>query len=233
MNTIKFNWKTDEFEVFDVKGYRFSVDDRGGAKIQKPVVAVPLLIRKFGPLEIQKRLSENPIIQSIGNSPRLFCVLPNMQGGFELLKDSDIQKNYVNFPKKNNHNYDISSGKNSLSLSTILPSKILSSNPVYVYRTLERLNSLSSEEESSLRRDKALFDEKVNSRLFVPDRTQLGENATAFGPPASNSNYVFGANKDETELTIMLKRMMSGDWSGSDHPLVISLFNTDCRYSSW
>lgn len=76
---------------------------------------------------------------------------------------------------------------------------------------MQRFKSLGAEEQAALRNDSKAFSYLQTSRSLTADTTSLGENLIAFEKPAKNSNFVFGSNKKETQLTIMLKRLAIGD----------------------
>jgi hypothetical protein len=52
--------------------------------------------------------------------------------------------------------------------------------------------------------------EKLAARSVIPHMSDLGETPTSYDPPTPNSNFVYGSNKDETQLTIMVKRILGG-----------------------
>lgn len=134
LNTITLNWKLNTFEIHDFKGYKFILDDKGSTNIIDPAVPAEVGIRKFGPSSVQKWLEKDPLDEPVGNTPRLFCILPENQGGFELLRDSDVQKHYTNQTSEVYQDYAIEEGDKSVSLSSITPTDLYSKNPIYVYR---------------------------------------------------------------------------------------------------
>lgn len=55
------------------------------------------------------------------------------------------------------------------------------------------------------------FTAKIADRASIPSRSDLGESSVAFESIPNRTNFAYGTNKEETQTTILLKRMIIGD----------------------
>jgi hypothetical protein len=133
-NTFDIDWKRNSFEFHDIQGNIFSKDVNGVTKVSVTESPVNLSPQKFGPTTIQKILAKDITHEPIGNMPRLFCALPDSQGGFELLKDSDVRKHYMTSTPATSQDLDLSINDNSVSISTVSAYAGPSSSQIFVYR---------------------------------------------------------------------------------------------------
>lgn len=132
-NVFTINWMTNEFEFHDLKDHVFTLDVQGNTFVSQPVDTQTLPPRNFGSPATQKVLNDDAIEEIAGNMPKLFCILPEGQGGFQILKDSDVQKHFISHSESSREDLKLSPTDNSISLSTVTP-YMGDANGIQVYR---------------------------------------------------------------------------------------------------
>ncbi|KAI8903852.1 hypothetical protein EDD86DRAFT_95447 [Gorgonomyces haynaldii] len=197
---LQLDWKLGSFTLVDFLSYVFTLDQDAVDNVIPPdeKSEEPLV---FGPPVVERRVIKNPAPRLIGNTPALFCILPENAGGYELLQEEQIAQYYYRHSEPTRQDHVLVGNAQSLSLSSITKPQ----DATFAYRHLERFEPLDAAIRRQLGLEFALFQLKLKERSVTMTAAELGETQET---PKLNQRFVFGANKDETQLVILLNHLI-------------------------
>ncbi|KAJ3321959.1 hypothetical protein HDV06_003696 [Boothiomyces sp. JEL0866] len=217
-NCFDINWRQGTLNFADVRNHVFTVSSDGVTKVTKPDVIPSYPGLSFGGKLTKSVLKIKARETLYGNTPEIFVIYPNRQGGLHFKRDSDMARYFQSYSSLNlKTNEENMNHPESVTISSIREFKIHNSDQnVIQYRQLTRLSQLSQNERDSISAEYSEFKEMLKKRHRPIPISELGETEAALQSNYDgNGAFTLGSDKEATQLAIILQYMDKEDLSSN------------------
>ncbi|KAJ3270920.1 Sperm-associated antigen 17 [Terramyces sp. JEL0728] len=217
-NCFSINWRLGTLNFLDLRNHLFVVNADGTTKVTKPEAVPSYPILTFGGRLTKAALKIKGKEVLYGNTPKVFVIFPNRQGGLHLKRDSDMARYFQSYAALNlKTNEESMNHPESVTLSSIREYKLNNSEQAVIqYRHLTRLSQLSKVERENICSEYSGFKEMLKKRHYPVPISELGETEAALQSNYDGTGrFTLGCDKESTQLAIILQYLEKEDLAGN------------------
>ncbi|KAJ3346043.1 Sperm-associated antigen 17 [Kappamyces sp. JEL0680] len=217
LNSLKINWLEGSLRMTDVCETEFVVNADATTSVVEPSTPKSFPKMQFGGSLLKDHLSRDPAAEAFtGNTPSLYIISTAGQESFQLHRDSDLLR-HIHGQHMDNAKVIEQAGavEGSLTLSTTRRLKFdKEDKSVLQYKHATRYSALTAEDRLHIYKEYSELLDSVAARSQTTSKAELGETIGALTKEDSrvwNDPFVYGANKDATQMAILLSQFQKQD----------------------